>query len=64
MEKAVRTEALYNADLFFGLPEAGVFEQGISPIGSRHQPLGFSDGNGDWWVAILSESEELKRKRM
>lgn len=55
------TKALHSSRAFFALPEAGASEDGITPLESKEQPTGFSDGLGFWWVAIMTEAG-LKRK--
>lgn len=53
---------LFIASEFFKLPEADLDEIGITPLVSRHQPAGFIDGDGRWWVAIFTDGG-LKRQQ-
>lgn len=56
-------DVLWDIQKFFCLPEADPLEIGITPIVSRHQPIGFIDDNGVIWVAIETNNG-LKRQKL
>ena len=57
-------DSLWDPDAFFALPECALGEEtGISPLDSRHQPTGFSDSSGRWWIRVETDSG-VKRQEL
>ncbi len=58
------TCALFNADSFFKLPIVSCLDMNLGFVVSRYQPMGFFDGEGNCWYAVLDDSDEVGRQRL
>lgn len=61
--KKAEEAALFDAKKFFVLPVVEEFEPMVSPLVSRHQPVGFFDKEGDVWFPVVDDEGILKRQK-